>query len=60
MAAALPIPALAPVNYPGNVTGGKIMRRLEYPAQEKTINPHFYENATLPDDFMTRVWWDIP
>lgn len=52
-------PELTPVNYPGNVSGGQIFRRLEYPTTEAAINPKYDASATLPNDFMTRVWWDV-
>ena len=51
-------PELTPVNYPGNVTGGTIPRRLRYPTFETTSNPNFSGGATLPDQYTTRVWWD--
>jgi hypothetical protein len=50
-------PQLTPVNYPGNVTNGVIPRRLRYPATEAAGNSNFSE-ATQPDTFTTRVWWD--
>jgi hypothetical protein len=50
-------PQLTPTNYPGNVTGGVIPRRLRYPATEAAGNRNFSE-ATQPDTFITRVWWD--
>jgi hypothetical protein len=51
-------PQLTPTNYPGNVTQGQIMRKLRYPAAEVATNENFQTGATLPDIFMTRVWWD--
>ena len=33
-AAAKGHPALTPVNYPGNVTGGQILQKLKYPDEE--------------------------
>lgn len=54
-------PALVPNNYPGNATGGKILRRLLYPTSEQTLNKQSYNEAITrqgPDDLMTRVWWD--
>jgi hypothetical protein len=50
-------PQLTPTNYPGNTTGGAIPRRLRYPATEAVGNRNFSE-ATQPDTFTTRVWWD--
>jgi hypothetical protein len=50
-------PQLTPTNYPGNVTNGVIPRRLRYPATEAAGNPNFSE-ATQPDTFTNRVWWD--
>lgn len=55
-------PALTPTNYPGNVTGGTIPRRLEYPASEKVTNGANYNAAVanLPggDLLTSRMWWD--
>jgi hypothetical protein len=50
-------PQLTPTNYPGNVTNGVIPRRLRYPSTEAAGNPNFSE-ATQPDNFTNRVWWD--
>ena len=54
-------PVLTPVDYPGNVTGGTIPRRLRYNDSEAVSNTENY-NAALaqqgPDLFTTRVWWD--
>ncbi len=50
-------PQLTPTNYPGNVTNGVIPRRLRYPATEAAGNRNFSE-ATQPDTFTNRVWWD--
>jgi hypothetical protein len=52
-------PVLTPTNHPANVTQGQIMRRLRYPAAEVATNKNFQEGATLPDEFTTRVWWDV-
>lgn len=52
-------PVLTPVNYPGNVSGGQIFRRIEYYSQEVANNPNLQEGGTLPNDVMTRVWWDV-
>jgi len=57
------IPALTPVNYPGNVTGGQIPRRMLYPAAESSANGANLQEAITrqgPNTFMTRVWWDKP
>ncbi|NIJ55274.1 SusD/RagB family nutrient-binding outer membrane lipoprotein [Dyadobacter arcticus] len=51
-------PKLTPTNYPGNVTGGIIPVRLRYPTNEVAGNPNYQTGATLPDDFITKVWWD--
>ncbi len=51
-------PVLTPVNYPGNNSGGQIFRRLEYYTVEAATNPNLAVGGTLPDDHMTRVWWD--
>ncbi|MDW3194974.1 MAG: SusD/RagB family nutrient-binding outer membrane lipoprotein [Cytophagales bacterium] len=55
-------PALTPVNYSGNVTGGVIPRRMRYPEGEIGGNPDNYSAAIAnqgPDDFLTRIWWDV-
>jgi hypothetical protein len=57
-------PALVPVNYPGNVTGGTIPRRLIYPQSEASVNGANYNEAigriTGGDKLTSRVWWDKP
>nr|WP_199081489.1 SusD/RagB family nutrient-binding outer membrane lipoprotein [Pedobacter sp. ASV19] len=56
-------PALMPNNYVGNATGGKIFRRMLYPATEQNLNSENYNTAIArqgADDFLTRVWWDRP
>ena len=50
-------PVLVPVNYPGNVTGGKIFQRLKYPNSEIAGNPNFGSGSTKPNDYVTKVWW---
>jgi hypothetical protein len=54
------LPVLTPTNYPGNKTGGTIMRRLIYPVSEAGVNVNY--NAAIkaqgPDLFTTHVWWD--
>jgi hypothetical protein len=52
------IPALTPTDYTNNLTGGKIPRRLRYPNDEVAGNPNYQDGATLPNDLLTRVWWD--
>ena len=55
------IPALTPVNYPGNETNGTIPRRLVYPTNEAVLNAENY-NAAIDsqgaDLLTTRMWWD--
>ena len=54
-------PELTPVNYPGNVTGGTIPRRLRYRENEAVANPQNYSAAVSAqgaDLLTTRVWWD--
>lgn len=55
-------PALAPVNYPGNITNGTIPRRLTYPLTENSLNTVNYQQALQRlggTDLVTlRVWWD--
>ena len=57
------LPALTPVNFPGNATGGTIPRRMLYPAGEASANPTNYQEAVArqgANTFTTRVWWDKP
>ena len=49
-------PVLTPVNYPGNVTGGTIPRRLMYPGTEVAANPNF--NQLEVNNYTSRMWWD--
>lgn len=54
-------PALVPVNYPGNVTGGTIPRRLIYPNAEGASNSANFQDAITrqgANTLTTRVWWD--
>lgn len=59
-------PVLAPVNYPGNVTGGKMFRRFSLPNSENLTNQANYLDALQrqgfaelnQDNLLTRVWWD--
>jgi hypothetical protein len=57
-------PVLAPVNYPGNVTGGSIPRRFTYSQTEAATNTANYNAAVsrLPggDKMTSRMWWDVP
>ena len=54
------LPALVPVNYPGNDTNGTIPVRLRLPASEVTGNPNYLEvyGSSNPDELTTKVWWD--
>jgi len=59
-------PVLVPVNYPNNVTGGVIPRRIPYYGYGTTNigvleNWENYQAAIQrqgPDNYLTRVWWD--
>lgn len=55
-------PVLVEINYPNNVTGGKIPRRLQYPSTEAGVNPDYMvaSNRMGGDLLTTRVWWDKP
>jgi hypothetical protein len=61
-------PVLAQVNYPGNVTGGKMFRRFSIPLAENLLNQANYLDAlkregfseSTADNLLTRVWWDKP
>lgn len=56
------LPTLKAVNYPGNVTGGTIPRRLNYPQNQKISNGTNYSAAVARlsggDKITSRVWWD--
>ena len=52
-------PTLVPTNYTNNLTGGKIPRRLRYPNDEVAGNPNYSAGASLPNDLLTKVWWDV-
>ncbi len=56
-------PVLTPTNYPGNVTGGTIPRRLEYPPSQKVNNGVNYNAAVARlkggDQLTSRMWWDV-
>jgi len=54
-------PKLTPHNYPGNMTGGTIPRRVTYSTTEHALNAENYAAANAiqgPDLFTTRIWWD--
>ncbi|WP_131539642.1 SusD/RagB family nutrient-binding outer membrane lipoprotein [Pedobacter nototheniae] len=54
-------PALIPVNYPGNITGATIPRRLTYPLTENGDNTTNYQEALQrmggKDVPTANVWW---
>lgn len=53
-------PVLTPVNYQGNITGGTIPRKLRIPDGEISNNSeNFQGGATLPNEYTSRVWWDV-
>ena len=53
-------PVLTPTNYPGNVTNGQIPRKLRYPNTEIAVNETNYNaGASLPNEPVTKVWWDV-
>lgn len=51
-------PVLTPTNYTNNITNGQIPRRLRYPNDEVAGNSNYTDGATLPNDLLTKVWWD--
>ncbi len=55
-------PALTPVNYVGNFSGGVIPRRQPYPTGEASLNTANYTTATGRltggDNWVSRSWWD--
>jgi hypothetical protein len=57
------LPYLKPTDYPGNISGGKIPRRLTYPPSQKITNLANYNaeiaGLTGGDKVTTRVWWDL-
>ena len=54
------LPVLTPTNFPGNATGGTIMRRLIYPVSEQGLNVNYKTAISTQgaDLFTTRMWWD--
>ncbi len=56
------VPALVPVNYPGNFTNGQIPRREIYPTTESSQNPNNLKAAvgglSGGDTWTSHVWWD--
>lgn len=53
------LPALVEVNYPGNITGGKIPSRLRYPTHEVAVNSANMEAGGINPNVPTgKVWWD--
>jgi hypothetical protein len=55
-------PALVPVDYTGNATGGEIPRRMLYPSSESAANGTNFSAALARqgnNSFLTRVWWDV-
>lgn len=52
-------PTLTPINYPGNISQGQIFRRIQYFTNEIANNPNVQIGGTLPDNYMTRIWWDV-
>jgi hypothetical protein len=54
-------PALTPINFAGNYTGGVIPRRFQYPASESGLNGTNLDAAITKqgaNNWVTRVWWD--
>lgn len=55
-------PVLTPTNYPGNITGGTIPRRLIIPDAELTLNEEnfmeAYERQGVGNLLTSTVWWD--
>ncbi|HMI66462.1 MAG TPA: SusD/RagB family nutrient-binding outer membrane lipoprotein [Cyclobacteriaceae bacterium] len=52
-------PTLTPINYPGNLTGGLIPRKLKLPTSEAALNTANREaGMTNPDTQVGKVWWD--
>ena len=55
-------PLLTPVDYPGNISDGQIPRRLRYFENEYGNNGEELQAALSrmgPDEFTTRMWWDV-
>ena len=55
-------PALTPISYVGNFSGGAIPRRQIYPTEEATSNGANYQTGvaslTGGDTWTAKVWWD--
>jgi len=53
------LPALVEINYPGNITGGKIPSRLRYPSHEVATNSaNIDAGGTSPNTPLGKVFWD--
>lgn len=56
-------PDLVPVNYPGNLTGGRIPTRFVLPDSESTINTENFQEAVDRQGegnlLTSKVWWDV-
>jgi hypothetical protein len=53
------LPALTEINYPGNITGGKIPSRLRYPSHEVATNEaNMNTGGTSPNTPLGKVFWD--
>lgn len=56
-------PTLIPTNYPGNLTGGRIPRRLIVPESEELYNNENFIDAKTRQSgnntLLSRVWWDV-
>ncbi len=53
------LPALVEINYPGNITGGKIPSRLRYPSHEVATNSaNIDAGGTSPNTPVGKVFWD--
>jgi hypothetical protein len=61
------LPSGQVVPYPGNVTGGKMFRRMALPTTERNTNADNYFDAinrqgfkeSTDDNLQGRVWWDV-
>ncbi len=44
---------------PNTETDGQIFRRMKYPASEPATNPNYDEGSLQPNNFLTKMWWDV-
>jgi Susd and RagB outer membrane lipoprotein len=51
-------PVLTEINYPGNITNGKIPTKLRYPSHEVATNSANIDAGGTENVPTAKVWWD--